>query len=222
MKRIGVLMGSLLLFFTSFSLTAYDPFYGGPQIRAANEDLRTQLALAHQRNIELLQNSPPVTVLSGRRSILYYYFDPYYTYGRYDRGRDYSRQTSTSSVENYVYNAPVYPEAAEYVQAGDEDKDATERIDKYISDLASEDPDVRRIAVLMLIELDAREAESVLIDLMLNDEDASVRKAAAQALGQIGSVKAIEPLYKAKKDEDKDVKIAALISLGNLRKLWVR
>ena len=222
MKRTAVLVGSLFLFFTSFGLMAYDPFYGGPQIRAANEDLREQVELAHQRNIELLQNSPPVTVVPGRTRVVYYYSDPYYRYGRYDRDRDYTSETSTSSVDNYVYNAPVYTESAEYVQARDEEKDATERIDKYIRDLADDDPDVRRIAVLMLIELDAREAESVLIDLMLNDDDSSVRKVAAQALGEIGSIKAIEPLYRAKKDKDKEVKIAALISLGNLRKLWVR
>ena len=77
---------------------------------------------------------------------------------------------------------------------------------------------MRKVAVIVLAQLQAEEAEGLLIDMMLTDENAGVRKAAAEALGDVGSVKAVEPLYKAKKDEDKEVKRAALKSLIKLRR----
>ena len=56
----------------------------------------------------------------------------------------------------------------------------------------------------------------------LKDKDKYVRKAAAEALGQIGDTRAVEPLIDALKDSDFDVfrnvtvAIAALYRLGTL------
>jgi len=166
----------------------------------------------------------------------YYYYGygypyyPYYPYyNPYNAGYNgyaapYAGQ-QPASIANTIYNAPGPTYSEQPPSNAQQEKEAdrnTERIDNYISNLADEDPAVRKIAVIVLAELKAKEAEGLLIDLVVNDNDAGVRLAAAEALGEIGSVKAVEPLYKAKKDEDKRVRLAAVKSLRKLRKLWTK
>lgn len=52
----------------------------------------------------------------------------------------------------------------------------------------------------------------------LSDEDAEVRRAAADALGRIGHPMAIDALVRALDDEDREVKRAALFALGNFER----
>ena len=150
----------------------------------------------------------------------YPYNNPYYA-GSYGYGSPYPSQSPT--ITNTIYNTPgpTYSQQGPAYDEQEKEKDIdTERIDRYISDLTDEDATVRKIAVIVLAELEAKEAEGLLIDIVLNDEDAAVRLAAAEALGKIGTIRAIEPLHKAKKDEDKRIRQAAAKSLRKLRRLW--
>lgn len=235
MKMILTIFSIIFITLTSLILLAEEPFYGGQAIKEGFLDYERALQESQARYIERLKNSPPITVIPGStRTIFHYfyyspYYYPYYPYynGLTGYGYNYPNESTINSNTTNVYNSPTYsqektapaPEAQEYQEYKET---AADRADKYISDLTNENPAVRKVAVMMLAELKAKEAESVIIDLMLNDKDAGVRKAAAEALGDIGSIKAIEPLYKAKKDKDEEVKKAASISLGKLRKLWAR
>jgi HEAT repeat protein len=59
-----------------------------------------------------------------------------------------------------------------------------------------------------------RNTKSLLID--LEDKDSTVRKAAAQSLGRIGDLQAVDPLVIALGDEYSDVREAAAKALENL------
>jgi HEAT repeat protein len=50
----------------------------------------------------------------------------------------------------------------------------------------------------------------------LNDEDAEVRAAAAEALGKLGDVRAVDPLEEALNDESAAVKLRATWALEKL------
>jgi hypothetical protein len=152
---------------------------------------------------------------------------PYYPYGDYvyydADGYYYPGQTAPVSYTIYNTNAPTYSqEENAYAPEKEAPNYDPERADRYIRDLTDENPAVRKVAVIVLAEIGAEEAEGLLIDVMLTDTDAGVRRAAAEALGNIGSVRAVDPLHRAKQDEDKNVRLAAQKSLAKLRKLWAR
>jgi len=64
----------------------------------------------------------------------------------------------------------------------------------HVRDLVrDQDPDVRKFAVEILIEIGGEEVESVLLS-CLRDEDENTRMAAVEGLGRVGSERAVAPL----------------------------
>lgn len=70
-------------------------------------------------------------------------------------------------------------------------------------------------------QADASRADTAIVRAViarLSDEDADVRRAAADALGRIGHPMAIDALVRALDDEDREVRRAALFALGNFER----
>ena len=84
--------------------------------------------------------------------------------------------------------------------------------------LQDENHELRIAAIEAIGEIKDRGSESVdaLIQ-ALTDPDGAVRKKAAQALGEIGDLKALDPLSLLLKDENEEVRRAAAEALGDLR-----
>jgi bilin biosynthesis protein len=85
-------------------------------------------------------------------------------------------------------------------------------------DLDSPDPEVRAAAARFLGKKKDKESVPRLVQ-MLDDEDVSVRKELARALGEIGASEAAEPLADAfSRENDEDVMLAAsraLVKIGS-------
>lgn len=83
---------------------------------------------------------------------------------------------------------------------------------------ACQDPfaEVRRTAVQILGELQAREALSLLLEMLGRDPEASVRDMAAWSLGQLALPEVLEPLLQALEDPAVEVRWAAVEALGKL------
>jgi HEAT repeat protein len=87
-------------------------------------------------------------------------------------------------------------------------------LERYLEALRSSDETVRAAAVAALQGM-GKEAVIYLIQ-ALNDPQPAVRIAAAEALGQIGDVDAVDPLIRTTRDEREDVRIAAASALARI------
>lgn len=82
-----------------------------------------------------------------------------------------------------------------------------------VARLADEAADVRRLAAQLAGELRIADAVEPLLGLVITDEDATVRQAAAFALGRIGGSEAFDALADAKRDE-KDERVLDAIEVA--------
>ncbi|RZN62915.1 HEAT repeat domain-containing protein [Methanonatronarchaeum sp. AMET6-2] len=82
-----------------------------------------------------------------------------------------------------------------------------EIVDKLISFIREDDPQIQRIATLSLINI-GEESVNQLID-ALSSEDKNVRKMAVYALGEIGSRKAIDRVKELMEDDSEEVRVFA-------------
>ncbi len=85
-----------------------------------------------------------------------------------------------------------------------------------VRQLRSGSAETRRRAAWKLGNGRRRGALPALAAVLLEDGDWSVRRAAAEALGQIGDAAAVEPLVQALKDSDWSVRSAAAVALSNV------
>jgi HEAT repeat protein len=93
----------------------------------------------------------------------------------------------------------------------------TENLKVALQALSDAHPSVRREVAFAAGEWANEAAVSVLQELTLEDEDAQVRIAAAEALAKIGGPLAVAALQVvAQKDAHEDVRAAAIIGLGSL------
>jgi HEAT repeat protein len=81
--------------------------------------------------------------------------------------------------------------------------------------LASNDPGIRRVAVLELGDFTEPEAAALLIQ-ALNDPEPEVRREAAKVIGEFDSADIAEALLSALRDDDDGVRIAAAKALADL------
>jgi HEAT repeat protein len=90
------------------------------------------------------------------------------------------------------------------------------RLELRVRDLKDQDPDVRKAAYKAFGEIYDRRAVEILVG-MLGSEDplVLVRAEAAWALGEIGVVKAVDPLVYALEDEDMSIRRCTSWGLGS-------
>ncbi len=96
-----------------------------------------------------------------------------------------------------------------------------EDVTKLVTDLKSNDPDVRRAAAKGIADMgpDAKAATPALLDALKKDKDLSVRRFAAQALGDVeADPKSAVPALSAvlKEGDKKELMEAAVTSLGKM------
>jgi HEAT repeat protein len=84
-----------------------------------------------------------------------------------------------------------------------------------LRDLDAQATFVRRRAIIELVEHDARDCGQAL-QMLLFDQEASIRACAAWALGELGQPQAAGPLMLCLKDMDVDVRRAAAQSLAQM------
>lgn len=93
---------------------------------------------------------------------------------------------------------------------------AKENLRQLSAALSDADPGVRRKAVSELAGMDGDEPVSILIDVALFDENASVREEATSGLGEIGNDAGMPALEQALADPDIRVREAAVDALADL------
>lgn len=100
----------------------------------------------------------------------------------------------------------------------DSDDDGTDGgpLDRLMQDLDSPDWKVRNNAVLALGQDRTGKAWEALEQVLLNDENSTVRGSAAWALGELGGREAIESLHVALGDEEAEVRNKAITALAKL------
>jgi HEAT repeat protein len=97
---------------------------------------------------------------------------------------------------------------------------ARKAVPALIETLRDTDKNVRKAAALALADIrpDAREAVSALCEVVLNDDEAAVRRRAAVSLGEIGTGEAVAALEEASAGDDseevRDTAAAALAEIG--------
>jgi hypothetical protein len=89
-------------------------------------------------------------------------------------------------------------------------------LDSVAQALQHKDAEVRENAVDRLAELKDERAAMLLGEVLLSDRDSDVRESAAEALGDLGGPKAVEPLIRALKDKDAGVRESAVESLATV------
>lgn len=102
---------------------------------------------------------------------------------------------------------------------------ATDRTDSLVSASWMSASDVHEVPVpephAVAGRAEASRADTAIVRALiarLSDDDAEVRRAAADALGRIGHSMAIESLVRALDDDDREVKRAVLFALGNFER----
>ena len=137
--------------------------------------------------------------------------------GRYREGSC-ERNCTPSRRSSWPRNCPSpqliarlkSPDCAERFHAactlGQMGKPARKAVPALIETLKDGDPHVRKAAVLALGDLgpDAREAVPALCEVLLHDEEPTVRRRAAVALGEIGAEEAIPALEEASSQDDNE------------------
>jgi len=82
--------------------------------------------------------------------------------------------------------------------------------------MKSDDPALREEAVGMLAELEDGSGVDQLSEMLLHDEDSSIKELITEALGSSGDQKAVRALGKALEDKNADVRSMAVYALGQL------
>jgi HEAT repeat protein len=89
-------------------------------------------------------------------------------------------------------------------------------LQQIAENLASEDPGIRRVAVLELVDCGEPEAAELLI-LALNDPDPAVRQEAAKMVDEFDAVDIADALIAALQDSNEVVRNAAAHALADLK-----
>ena len=93
------------------------------------------------------------------------------------------------------------------------DNRAVEPLIEALKDIES---NIRYFAASSLAELGDKKAVEPLIDILLHDEDITVRERAAESLGELKDLRAAEPLFEALHDEDVEgMAVLALVKLDD-------
>lgn len=82
--------------------------------------------------------------------------------------------------------------------------------------MKSDDPALREEAVGMLADLEDGSGIEQLSEMLLHDEDSSIRELIVEALGNLGDPKAVQALGKALEDKNIEVRSMAVYALGQL------